>query len=64
MGLGVDLFYICGPVRKVDKNTFEIIPYDCGSDNPKRSHSAWVVAVTEGDAKHKRSVQPIQISLK
>lgn len=32
--------------------------------NPKRSHSAWVVAVTEGDATHKRIVQPIQISLK
>lgn len=61
---GKEASFISGPVRKVGKKTFEIIPYDCGSDNPKRSHSAWVVAVIEGDARHKRIVQPIHISLK
>lgn len=61
---GEEAFYICGPVRKVGEKTFEIIPYDCGLDNPKRSHSAWVASVTEGDATHKRIVQPIHICLK
>ena len=63
-GLGVGLFYICGPLRQVGADTFEIIPYDCGMDNPKRSHSAWIVAVREGDSTHKRMVQPIQIFLR
>ena len=56
--------YICGPLRQVGTDAFEIIPYDCGTDNPKRSHSAWIVAVREGDSTHKRTVQPIQIVLR
>ena len=55
--------YICGPVRKVGKDTFEIIPYDCGDDNPRRSHSAWLVAVGEGNKEYKRVVQPIWLKL-
>ena len=56
--------YICGPVRKVGKDTFEIIPYDCGDDNPRRSHSAWLVAVGEGNKEYKRVVQPIWLKLR
>ncbi|MGN0233737.1 MAG: hypothetical protein ACI4B5_04850 [Bacteroidaceae bacterium] len=58
------VFYICGPLRQVGFDTFEIIPYDCGTDNPKRSHSAWIVAVREADTTRKRIVQPIHIVLK
>ena len=61
---GKQYYYISGPVRKLTDTTFEIIPYDCGTDNPKRSHSAWIVAVREGDTIHKRTVQPIQIVLR
>ncbi|MBO4613164.1 MAG: hypothetical protein J5671_08375, partial [Bacteroidaceae bacterium] len=61
---GKQYYYISGPVRKLTDTTFEIIPYDCGTDNPKRSHSAWIVAVREGDSTHKRTVQPIQIVLR
>ena len=64
IGQGVGLYYISGPLRQIGTDTFEIIPYDCGTDNPKRSHTAWIVAVREGDATHKRTVQPIQIMLK
>ena len=56
--------YICGPVRKVGKDTFELIPYDCGDDNPRRSHSAWLVAVGEGNKEYKRVVQPIRLKLR
>ncbi len=56
--------YICGPVRKLTDKVFEIIPYDCGADNPKRSHTAWLVAVAEGDRIYKRAVQPVQIKLR
>lgn len=56
--------YICGPVRKVGRDTFEIIPYDCGDDNPRRSHSAWLVAVGDGNEHYKRAIQPIKIKLK
>ena len=61
---GKQYYYISGPVRKLTDTAFEIIPYDCGMDNPKRSHSAWIVAVCEGDETHKRTVQPIQIVLR
>ena len=62
--VGKQYYYISGPVRKLTDTAFEIIPYDCGTDNPKRSHSAWIVAVCEGDETHKRTVQPIQIVLR
>ena len=62
--IGKQYYYISGPVRKLTDTSFEIIPYDCGMDNPKRSHSAWIVAVREGDSTHKRTVQPIQIVLR
>lgn len=61
---GEESHYICGPVRKVGTQTFEVIDYDCGSDNPKRSHTAWVAAVTDGDATNKRTIQPIRVLLK
>lgn len=55
--------YICGPVRKVSADTFEIIPYDCGSDNPRRCRSVWLAAVIDGDKHYKRAVQPICIKI-
>ena len=40
-----------------------ICPYDCGMDNPKRSHNAWIAAVKPATATHKRVVQPIRVLL-
>lgn len=56
--------YISGPVRKLSDTTFEILPYDGGADNAKRSHHIWLAAVAEGDASTKRAVQPIHIVIK
>lgn len=52
-----------GPVRKVAHCEFQYIPYDCGMDNPKRSHNAWIAAVKPATATHKRVVQPIRVLL-
>lgn len=43
--------------------SFEVYPYEAGLDNPKRSFTAWLVAICDGDSKYKRSVQPIEIKL-
>ena len=54
------MIYICGPVRQVDDTTFELVSYDCGTDNPRRSSTIWLAAVAEGDDRYKRAVQPIE----
>ena len=43
--------------------TFEVYPYEAGLDNPKRSFTAWLIAIRDGDSKHKRSVKPIEIKI-
>jgi len=55
---------ICGPAKKISDDTFQIVPYEAGRDNPRRSNSIWIIAVGEGDRQYKRAVQPIQIILK
>lgn len=60
---GWEYTYISGPVRKVAHCEFQYIPYDCGMDNPKRSHNAWIAAVKPATATHKRVVQPIRVLL-
>lgn len=52
---------ICGPVEKIDENTFRIRPYEAGMDNPRRSFNAWLVAVADYDSHYKGAVQPINI---
>lgn len=60
---------ICGPVEKMegkDANgyeTFRLVDYECGLDNPKRSYVAWVCAVNPSDGKHKSAVQPIEVRI-
>lgn len=54
---------ISGPVEKIDDETFRIVPYEAGMDNPRRSFSVWLVAVGESDEEYKTAVQPIQIRL-
>ena len=61
---GREYLYISGPIRKVSDRTFQYIEYDCGTDNPKRSHNAWVAAVQKGTPTTKRMVQPIRILFK
>lgn len=61
---GWEYVYISGPVRKVSGREFQYISYDCGTDNPKRSHNAWIAAVRPATATHKRVVQPIQIQFR
>lgn len=61
---GWEYVYISGPVRKLSARRFEYIPYDCGTDNPKRSRNAWIAAVKLATKTHKRIVQPIRIQLK
>lgn len=58
---GWEYVYISGPVRKLSARRFEYIPYDCGTDNPKRSRNAWIAAVKPATKTHKRVVQPIRI---
>lgn len=59
----VEVEVICGPLQKVDNRTFNFYPYECGMDNPRRSFTAWLVAIRSGDLQHKRSVQPIEVKL-
>lgn len=54
---------ICGPLKKINDTTFEVYPYEAGWDNPRRSFSAWVVAVVDADGKYKGAVQPLRIDL-
>ena len=54
---------ISGPLRKVNNHTFEVYPYEAGLDNPKRSFSAWLIAIRDGDSRYKRAVQPIEVKL-
>ncbi|MBQ6192943.1 MAG: hypothetical protein IJK43_00705 [Prevotella sp.] len=41
----------------------EVYPYECGIDNPKRSFTAWLVAILDGDKQYKRTVKPIEIQI-
>lgn len=60
---GVEVEVICGPLQKVDNRTFRFYSYECGMDNPRRSFTAWLIAIRQGDKQHKRAVQPIEIKL-
>ena len=54
---------ICGPLKKINDTTFEVYPYEAGWDNPRRSFTAWVVAVADVDGGYKGAVQPLRIDL-
>ena len=54
---------ISGPLKKINDTTFEVYPYEAGWDNPRRSFTAWVVAVADADSKYKGAVQPLRIDL-
>ena len=58
---GVDVEVICGPLEKMNNRTFRFYPYECGMDNPRRSFTAWLVAIRKGNKKQKRAVQPIEV---
>ena len=54
---------ICGPLKKINDTTFEVYPYEAGWDTPRRSFTAWVVAVADADGEYKGAVQPLRIDL-
>ena len=54
---------ICGPLKKINDTTFEVYPYEAGWDNPRRSFTAWLVAVADADGGYKGAVQPLRIDL-
>ncbi len=69
---GVHVEVICGPLRKVEERQqiihsslftlhFQVYPYECGLDNPRRSYTAWLIAILDGDKTYKRVVNPIEI---
>jgi len=60
---GAHIEVICGPLRKVTDTTFRVYPYECGLDNPRRSFTAWIVAVLDGDETYKRAVKPLEIKI-
>ncbi len=55
---------VSGPLKKIDDTTFEVYPYEAGWDNPRRSFTAWVVAVADADGTYKGAVQPLRIDLR
>ncbi len=59
----VHIEVICGPLKKINETTFEVYPYEAGWDNPRRSLTAWVVAVADADTQYKGAVQPLRIEL-
>lgn len=54
---------ICGSLRKETDNRFKIYPYEAGLDNPKRSFTAWLIAIKDGDKTYKRCVKPIEVKI-
>lgn len=65
---------ISGPLRKASTHqpslnsklstlNFVIYPYEAGLDNPKRSFTAWLIAIRDGDQQYKRAVKPIEIKI-
>lgn len=64
---GVRVEVVSGPLRlhssSATRFTFKVYPYECGLDNPKRSFTAWLIAIRDGDSQYKRAVQPIEIKL-
>jgi hypothetical protein len=48
---------ICGPVAKLDDETFALHFDRVGTDNPRRSNEIWLLAEHPGDATFKRAVQ-------
>lgn len=52
---------ISGPVRQLNDSTFQIVTYEAGWDNPRRSFNIWLAAVADADKKYKGAVQPISI---
>lgn len=60
---GAHVEVICGPLQKINNSTFKVYPYECGLDNPKRSFTAWLVAILDGDKTYKRVVKPIEIKI-
>ncbi len=60
---GAHVEVICGPLQKINNSTFKVYPYECGLDNPKRSYTAWLIAILDGDKTYKRVVKPIEIKI-
>lgn len=60
---GAHVEVICGPLQKVNDNTFRLYPYECGLDNPRRSFTAWLIAILDGDKTYKRVVKPKEIKI-
>ena len=60
---GAHVEVICGPLQKINNSTFKVYPYECGLDNPKRSFTAWLIAIFDGDKTYKRVVRPIEIKI-
>ena len=56
-GGSVSINRICGPVEKLDEETFAIRFYRMGMKNKKRSNEIWLIASHPGDSEYKRSVQ-------
>jgi len=54
---------ICGGVEKVNDNTFRIVDYEAGYDNPRRCYSVWLCAVADADEQFKGAVQPITLNV-
>ncbi len=54
---------ICGPVEVVNDTTFTVRFYRMGMNNPKRTGDIWLCAESDGDTKHKSTVQQINIRI-
>ena len=48
---------ICGPVEKINSDTFAVSFYRTGMNNAKRSNEIWLMATHPGDGDYKRAVQ-------
>lgn len=54
---------ISGPLCKETNGRFKVYPYEAGLDNPKRSFTAWLIAIKDGDKTYKRCVKPIEVKI-
>ncbi len=54
---------ISGPLCKETNHRFKVYSYEAGVDNPKRSFTAWLIAIKDGDKIYKRCVKPIEVKI-
>lgn len=58
----INIYPLCGPVKRINDTTFAIRFYRMGLDNKRRTASIWLIAQGNGDERYKTAVQEISVN--